>query len=266
MSEIQDCLPPHSREHFIRVRNVKRDEAKTAYNEKLIAARQIAASRGYLRSGAQLLAEWNLSEERIGNMARGYFEAAIETCNLYDIPINEQLCDCIRNSVRCLLIAQRKNAIQNAAGGVPGSVRIPNSVIQQISGNHNLPRLNEILIELEKARVLSMSRGSQKDAPMNQTLNVTGPNARVNINSTDNSSNVVHNGLPFANIRRVIESGIHDDNERRDILTKLGDLEAAQDRESGSERYQKFISTVANHMVILGPYLPALGHWVHSLR
>lgn len=266
MSEIQDCLPAHSREHFIRVRNSKWEEARLIYNEKLRAIRQNAAARNALRSGHQELAEWNLSQELVGNMAKGYLDAAIDTCSLYDITIDERLCDCIRKSVKCLLIAQRKNAIQNAAQRVPGSIKVPNSIIQQITGNHSLPRLNEILIELEKARVLSMNRALHKDASMNQTLNVTGPNARVNINSTDNSSNVVHEGLPFAEIRRAIESGVIDTTERAGILAKLGELEIVRDRESGSEKYQKFISAMANHMVILGPYLPALGHWVHSLR
>lgn len=100
---------------------------------------------------------------------------------------------------------------------------------------------------------------------MNQTFHVSGRNARVNIKSTDNSTNVVNEGLPFAEIRKAIESGIGDAVERAILLAQLKELESVSDSESGSKKYQAFIAAAANHMTVLGPFLPALGHWVHSL-
>jgi hypothetical protein len=104
-----------------------------------------------------------------------------------------------------------------------------------------------------------------KEAQVNQTFNLHGSNARVNIGSTDNSTNVVHQGVPFSELRKAIESGVSDGVERTAILQRLSDVEAATDRDSGAKKYQAFIAAAANHMTLIGPYLPALGHWVHSL-
>jgi hypothetical protein len=104
-----------------------------------------------------------------------------------------------------------------------------------------------------------------KEVVVNQTFNATGPNSRNNVNSTDNSTNIVHQGVPFAELRKAIESGIEDGTRRVAILESLANLESAPDRESGSTRYQQFIAAAADYMTLIGPFLPALGHWVHNL-
>lgn len=104
-----------------------------------------------------------------------------------------------------------------------------------------------------------------KEVVVNQTFNAIGPNSRNNVNSTDNSTNVVHQGVPFAELRKAIESGIEEGTKRAAILETLASLEAAPDRESASTRYQQFIAAAADYMTLIGPFLPALGHWVHNL-
>jgi len=108
-------------------------------------------------------------------------------------------------------------------------------------------------------------RNRPKEVIVNQTYNAIGPNARNNVNSNDNSINVVHQGVPFAELKSVIESGIENGIERAAILEKLAILESATDQETGSKRFQDFISGAANYMTLIGPFLPALGHWVHGL-
>jgi hypothetical protein len=218
-----------------------------------------------MQSGHLQLAEWNLSQELTGNMAMGYLEAALETCALYNIRLDERLCTGIKVAIKGFLVAQRKNALLHDAQRLPGAVRVPISVRQQLSGDRNLPRFNEVLIELEKARIEGTRDTAQKEPQVNHVFNVHGPNARVNIDSTDNSTNVVHQGMPFSELRKAIESGVSDGVERAAILQRLSDLEAATDRESGAGRYQAFIAAAADHMTLIGPYLPALGHWVHNL-
>ena len=105
----------------------------------------------------------------------------------------------------------------------------------------------------------------EKEPPRKQTIHIHGSNARVNIDSTDNSMNVVHEGVQFPELRDAIESAVSDEVARAAILERLSDLEAATDHESGTKRYQAFITAAANHMTIIGPYLPILGHWVHNL-
>jgi hypothetical protein len=108
-------------------------------------------------------------------------------------------------------------------------------------------------------------RNRQKEIAVSQTFNAIGPNARNNINSTDNSTNMVHERLPFTELRNAIQSGMSNEVERAVLLEKLSALETAPDRESASQRFQAFVSAAADYMTLVGPFLPALGHWVHSL-
>lgn len=108
-------------------------------------------------------------------------------------------------------------------------------------------------------------RNVSKELVMNHTINVSGSNARVNVNSTDSSTNTVNQGISFAELRKAIEVGVADGVERAAILESLAGLESATDKESGLKRYQAFITSAHHHMALLGPYLPALGHWVHGL-
>jgi hypothetical protein len=123
--------------------------------------------------------------------------------------------------------------------------------------------VKEAVARLRHQRATVQNR--PKEVVVNQTFNATGPNARNNVNSTDNSTNIVHQGVPFAELRNAIESGIQDGTRRAAILETLAYLEAAPDRESGSTRYQQFIAAAADYVTLIGPFLPALGHWVHNL-
>jgi hypothetical protein len=158
MSDIQNCLPQFARRHYIRVRNQKSEEARSAYRAKLTGLRAQANARGGLRSGFQELAEWKLTEELVGLLAYGQFEAAVETLKLYDIPIDEVLCTCIENGIREFMIAQYRNLLRSSASGA-GGIRIPLSVRNELAGGApNTSVLNSIGIDLEKARVESQRR------------------------------------------------------------------------------------------------------------
>jgi hypothetical protein len=104
-----------------------------------------------------------------------------------------------------------------------------------------------------------------KEFQVSQTFNLHGPNSRVNIGSTDNSTNIAHQVSPFEQIRAALEQGITDASERTRLQQMLSDLEASTDRESGAKRYEAFIAVAADHITLLAPFLPSLGHWVHNL-
>jgi hypothetical protein len=158
MTEVQNFLPEAARPFFIRVRNDKQAVARSQYDTKLQEIRADAAARNVLRSGFHELAEWKLSQEFLGNLAYSMMEAAIETCRLYEISIDTRLRDSIGNSIEEFLNSQIKNALQRSAERGPGAVKIPLSERQRLAGSHNLPRLNEIMIELERARVESQRK------------------------------------------------------------------------------------------------------------
>jgi hypothetical protein len=90
--------------------------------------------------------------------------------------------------------------------------------------------------------------------------NVQGDNARWNVNSTDNSVNVVTKSSEefFATLREHIESGVPEGDERKVILQKLVTLQESHGQPSFAQRYTDFITAAANHVVLLTPFIPAL--------
>ena len=79
------------------------------------------------------------------------------------------------------------------------------------------------------------------------------------MNSTDNSVNItsVSGDELFVQLREAVRS-IGDDSERNGILSKLDQLEKAKDSGSFLHAYQSFIATVADHMTVFAPFIPAL--------
>jgi hypothetical protein len=89
---------------------------------------------------------------------------------------------------------------------------------------------------------------------------IEGDNSRVSVNSIDNSVNVVVKSSEqiFANLRQTLQSGVPEGAERTDILARLTALEQAQGSKSFVQHYTEFIAAAANHMQLVGPFIPAL--------
>lgn len=90
--------------------------------------------------------------------------------------------------------------------------------------------------------------------------NVTGPNARFNINSVDSSTNVVNEAPAelFQALRDAIHSRIPVVRERDEILATTVELEREIGKPRFAQRYAQFMALAANHMEALGPFIPAL--------
>ena len=67
-------------------------------------------------------------------------------------------------------------------------------------------------------------RNRPKETPVNQTFNVHGPNARVNIDSTDNSTNIVNQGIRFRNCGRQSNRASQMESSGRQSLRDLRTL------------------------------------------
>ena len=96
-------------------------------------------------------------------------------------------------------------------------------------------------------------------------VQVSGPNARVNINSTDRSTNVAVGGNVFASLREAIQRDVADAGERERLGPLVDALESAKDRTSFMSAYQKLIASAADHMTVLAPLLPALTNLLTNL-
>lgn len=109
------------------------------------------------------------------------------------------------------------------------------------------------------------TRVHRSDQPVAQPQtvinNIVGHNARININSTDNSTNSV-GGVSSELFAEILKAVAAIDNQtRRDAISSaVSDMAAAQARNDGSfkEKYQNFMAAAADHVTIIAPFLPAL--------
>jgi len=86
-------------------------------------------------------------------------------------------------------------------------------------------------------------------------------NIRINNNSNDTSTNLNYtkvNSTVFDEIRTKLNEGQINDGERAELLSQVDDLEEAVDTPSFFSKYQKFITSAADHMTVIGPMIPAL--------
>lgn len=96
--------------------------------------------------------------------------------------------------------------------------------------------------------------------PAVYTLNLHGSNARAYVNSHDASLNVVGatSDELFAAIRRALDDGTIESTVKSNIVEQLSALESAQGTPSFTQRYVQFVGTIADHLTLLGPFLPRL--------
>lgn len=111
--------------------------------------------------------------------------------------------------------------------------------------------------EVEKASGVTVQIDS-----FNGTLNTNtanGSNARINNNSTDNSTNIIQQDLErFEELKRALES-IDDGVERRALITQVDDMQGALGTNRFLSAYQKFVSSASDHITVITPFLPWLG-------
>ena len=97
----------------------------------------------------------------------------------------------------------------------------------------------------------------QSTTSMN-TFNVTGPNSRLNIGSTDASTNVVgDNSVLFAKLREGA-TAIADPARREDLNRSISEMEAAVGSSGFISAYQRFVAQAADHAGLFSSLLPAL--------
>ncbi|CAG0974391.1 hypothetical protein MTYP_01409 [Methylophilaceae bacterium] len=109
-----------------------------------------------------------------------------------------------------------------------------------------------------KSHLQAMTKQSPVQ-PTNITYNVSGSGARVNINSTDSSVNIISTEVSkvFAQVREAVDR-IPDPAQRGEIERTVNEMEQAHGSSGFLQKYQAFIASAANHMTILAPVIPAV--------
>lgn len=95
--------------------------------------------------------------------------------------------------------------------------------------------------------------------PSQVTYNMYGSQSRINMNSQDNSTNVIYKNDKeiFQALVHVIQTKI-EGQEKEELLRIVDDMEKTQGTKNFIQKYQEFMQLAANHMVLLSPFLPAL--------
>lgn len=131
------------------------------------------------------------------------------------------------------------------------------------------PSIDAILPQLQQALGMLEGRDPRSEfelrkdnvqSPHHVTIHQHGPQARVNLNSTDYSHNVltVQEQNVFAQVRAALEHGVSDQNELKAILSKLQDFESSIHQPTALAKFQTFVNNAASYMTLLAPFIPAL--------
>jgi len=92
----------------------------------------------------------------------------------------------------------------------------------------------------------------------NLNITMSGANSRVNIASTDNSTNVASDIKVLNDLRSAITDGVSDQEARDKLLAAVEDLQREHGGSGFLGAYQRFMSIAADHIGVIGPFLPAL--------
>lgn len=135
--------------------------------------------------------------------------------------------------------------------GVTESYEVLDAGFQQAF--HGIPAHYQSKVQKRTAKV----RGS---STQHTVYNLIGPNARVNIQSTDSSTNVVNveSTVLFDNLRGAIRTSISDSELRKALMVCVEAMEAAVGTRTFADPYKNFIALAADHISVFGPFLPAL--------
>jgi hypothetical protein len=90
--------------------------------------------------------------------------------------------------------------------------------------------------------------------------NLVGANSRVNIQSSDSSTNVVNveSSVLFTNLRQAIQHSSLDSTVAQQLIESVNGMQSSAGTKTFGQRYKEFIGVAADHMTLIGPFLPAL--------
>jgi hypothetical protein len=89
---------------------------------------------------------------------------------------------------------------------------------------------------------------------------LSGQQAKLNINSIDNSVNSISISETdvFPKLRSELNAKMPDPARRQEIIAVVNELEEARGSRSYAEKFTSFLSVAADVMTIIGPFIPVL--------
>ena len=107
---------------------------------------------------------------------------------------------------------------------------------------------------------MTVRRADASPKPAGTIYSVSGPNARFKISSVDSSTNIINQAPPelFQAFRNAIQAKLETGPDSEQLLARVNELEQETERQGFARKYAEFMALAANHMEVLGPFLPAL--------
>ena len=125
-----------------------------------------------------------------------------------------------------------------------------------------LASVRKTLDLLKQTNLYKIEKG---EAPVEKESSITIGHigGKVNINSTDNSTNILTNisidsSSIFSGLTDAISNASIEENQKAQLLAKVEELQQAEGTEGFVQKYKEFMQNAANHMAVISPFVPAL--------
>lgn len=141
----------------------------------------------------------------------------------------------------------------------------PNAVFLTETGFKVLPQVAQGPVHaVPAARTLRMDTGADlAGAPV---IHVFGPNARVNIHSTDNSTNTVNLGQALLDQVIADLEGLPEQAGKEPAIEAAKELKAHEGKSTFGEKYRAFVATVSQTTSLFQAVSPYLSDLMDMLR
>jgi hypothetical protein len=147
-------------------------------------------------------------------------------------------------------------------------------LVQSFERNAKVALLEgERILDIQRLQMKNKPPSPPNPAPHNTHIynaNVQGPNARVTIAGTDNSSNtVVISGGLFRRVEAELENEVHllDKPVREELIARLHEIEHSPSKAIAGEKFALFLSLAANYATVytaLKPYIDQFAAWIST--
>lgn len=222
------------------------------HETQIFEMRERAAAQGTLMSSVTVHETARIHASQIESLTLARLDSILEGYELHQLEVDDQMainiCDEIIQGMNNLIYSSQTPAIP----GLPaGSAQL----YQQFLKKHITISADLVKTQIDRRRFMA-----RKNNSATTNYYVQGENARVNVDSTDHSVNIVMKSTEefFAAIRQRIESGVSDGEDRRQILGALTTLQESHGKPSFAQRYTEFITMAADYITLLSPFVPQL--------
>jgi len=127
--------------------------------------------------------------------------------------------------------------------------------------DHQLRLLASVRITLDLLKKTNLYKIEKGEAPVEKERNITIGHiiGKVNINSTDNSTNInIDSSSIFGGLSNAISSAPIEEMQKAQLLAKVEELRQAEGTGGFVQKYKDFMQNAANHMTVISPFIPAL--------